>query len=256
MKYALVQDKKSTAFKGGRGKCQCCQSEMIAHCGEFMVHHWKHKSKLECDPWWENETEWHRKWKDHFPKDWQEVIHHDQSGEKHIADIKTDQGWIIEVQHSHISHEEINSRNDFYRKIIWIIDGFRLRTDYKKFYSSLIKAKHFQVKDIIIACIDSPEESKLIRNWNRHSVPVFIDFHIDNKLWLILPTNTQDIAYVAEFKKDIFIQIANKNSAQFYNIINFLLNSIRVYHLQKSGQLKYLRVPLRTFRRGRRGPRL
>ena len=51
------------------------------------------KGRRFCDPWWENETEWHRAWKDQFPADWQEIVHHAEDGEKHIADVKTDR-WL------------------------------------------------------------------------------------------------------------------------------------------------------------------
>ncbi|WP_425595275.1 competence protein CoiA family protein [Pseudophaeobacter arcticus] len=42
-----------------RGECPYCGSEMIARCGQVKVHHWAHKSTENCDPWWENETNWH-----------------------------------------------------------------------------------------------------------------------------------------------------------------------------------------------------
>ena len=42
---------------------------------------------------------------------------------KHIADIKTDSGLVIELQHSSMSLEEMQSRENFYKKMIWIIDG-------------------------------------------------------------------------------------------------------------------------------------
>ncbi len=63
-----------------------------------------------CDPWWENETEWHRKWKGNFAEEWQEVILTDGiTDEKHIADIRTPYGLVVEFQHSHI--DRLNARN-------------------------------------------------------------------------------------------------------------------------------------------------
>jgi len=67
-----------------------------------------------------------RDWKNRFPKEWQEVIHHDLSGEKHIADVKTPDGLIIEFQHSAINPEELASRESFYKNMIWVVDGQRL----------------------------------------------------------------------------------------------------------------------------------
>lgn len=124
MKYALVDGKKEEAISGARGFCVCCGAEMIAKCGNRNVKHWAHKSLKHCDTWWENETEWHRNWKSLFPKDWQEVVHYDfHTNEKHIADVKTDKGFVLEFQNSPISLNELQSRENFYKSMLWIING-------------------------------------------------------------------------------------------------------------------------------------
>ena len=132
MRFAFFKDERIEATKGAKGVCPCCGSELIAKCGEVYAHHWAHKKKCD-DHWWENETEWHRNWKNQFPKEWQEVIHRDESGEKHIADVKTSEGWAIEFQHSYLKPEERRSRNNFYNKLIWVVDGTRRKTDAKQF---------------------------------------------------------------------------------------------------------------------------
>lgn len=93
--------------------------------------HWAHSPRRRCDPWWENETEWHRGWKNHFPNGWQEVVHVDESGERHIADIKTDSGLIIELQHSSMKPEELRSRESFYGNLLWIVDGFSFKQNFR-----------------------------------------------------------------------------------------------------------------------------
>ncbi len=135
MKFALVNGEKAEAQpEMRRGTCLYCQSETIAKCGDERIEHWAHKSKVSCDLWWENETEWHRAWKNHFPKEWQEYIHTDPvTGEKHIADIKTDKGLVIEFQHSSIKSDEIKSREAFYKNMVWVVDGTRLKKDYPRF---------------------------------------------------------------------------------------------------------------------------
>mgnify|MGYP000568136416 CR=1 FL=1 len=89
MKFERLNDNRMEATKGAKGVCPCCGNDLGAKCGEVYIHHWAHKKKCD-DYWWENETEWHRNWKNKFPIEWQEVIHKDESGEKHIADVKTD----------------------------------------------------------------------------------------------------------------------------------------------------------------------
>jgi hypothetical protein len=55
---------------------------------------------LTCDHWWESETQWHRNWKNEFPESWQEIVHTSENGEKHVADVKTENGIVLEFQHS------------------------------------------------------------------------------------------------------------------------------------------------------------
>lgn len=174
MKYALVNNIKSEALKGLKGKCQCCASEVIAKCGAYRIHHWSHKKTKSCDPWWETETEWHRRWKNCYPSNWHEFLFEDaENNEKHIADIHTEHNLVIEFQHSHIDPNERVSREKFYKNMIWVVDGTRLQRDYPRFqkwangYRTAIK------KDIFI--VDSPEDV-FPKNWLNSSVPVIFDF--------------------------------------------------------------------------------
>src|SRR6266496_6003247 len=84
-------------FSGQKATCPLCNGNMIGKCGEIYVWHWQHHHDRNCDPWKEHETDWHRKWKAKFPNDWQEVII-ENNDEKHIADIKTEDGVVIEFQ--------------------------------------------------------------------------------------------------------------------------------------------------------------
>ncbi|WP_218834777.1 competence protein CoiA family protein [Burkholderia ubonensis] len=63
MQFAIVEDERREAFPGGQGVCPTCGVATIAKCGPRVMHHWAHASRRDCDPWWENETPWHREWK-------------------------------------------------------------------------------------------------------------------------------------------------------------------------------------------------
>jgi competence protein CoiA len=123
MQYALVDNERKEAFIKGKGICELCGSILIAKCGPKTIHHWAHYKIRNCDPWWENETEWHREWKNKFSEESREISHISPEGEIHRADIKTNTGIYIEVQHSNISDAERKSREEFYKNLVWIVDG-------------------------------------------------------------------------------------------------------------------------------------
>lgn len=124
MEIALVNGERTRPQPGLVGKCPACGQDALAKCGAQLMWHWAHKGRRHCDPWWENETEWHRNWKSHFPDRMHEVVLFDQdTGEKHIADLKTDRGMVIEIQHSAMPVEELRSREAFYKNMAWIVDG-------------------------------------------------------------------------------------------------------------------------------------
>lgn len=123
MQLALVNNERVEAFPNGRGHCPVCNAETIAKCGPRIMHHWAHHRIRDCDPWWENETPWHREWKNHFPVECREVSHIADDGEIHRADVKTSTGIIVEIQHSPMTDKERISREEFYQNLVWVIDG-------------------------------------------------------------------------------------------------------------------------------------
>ncbi|WP_236979976.1 competence protein CoiA [Membranihabitans maritimus] len=125
MKFALVDGCKTEASKEAMGICRCCGSGLIPKCGKIRIHHWAHKREKNCDNWWENETEWHRNWKNEFPGDWQEVVMPDpENNERHIADVyNPSKKLVIEFQNSPISIDELKSREQFYKRIIWVVNA-------------------------------------------------------------------------------------------------------------------------------------
>jgi competence protein CoiA len=157
MKFALVDNNKLEATKGLKGTCPICGSELIAKCGTVKINHWAHKGTRNCDPWWENETEWHRIWKNNFSNEWQEnILTDERTGEKHIADIRTIHGLVIEFQHSHIDPGERTKREDFYKNMVWVVDGTRLKRDYPRFLKGKEAVRLTNKQGIFL--VDFPEE--------------------------------------------------------------------------------------------------
>jgi len=67
VKLADIEGNDREAQPGLTGKCRDCGHAMVAKCGQHRVWHWAHRKSKDCDPWWEQETEWHRSWKNQFP---------------------------------------------------------------------------------------------------------------------------------------------------------------------------------------------
>lgn len=123
MLYALNQlNQKIPANPKTSGNCPYCKTELIPKCGSINIPHWAHKSVLNCDSWYEPETDWHRKWKNKFPKEQTEVVL-SLMGKKHIADyFNADTMSTVEFQNSSISIEERIERESFYPNLSWIFN--------------------------------------------------------------------------------------------------------------------------------------
>ena len=244
MRFALSNNERIEPTKGAKGLCPCCGSELVAKCGEIKVHHWSHKKKCD-DHWWENETEWHRNWKNQFPKEWQEIIQRDESGEKHIADVKTGSGWTIEFQHSPISKEERDSRDYFYNKLIWIVDGTRRKTDIEQFDNLIYHASNISNEPFILRVFDEEtlDRFRLNQEWGSSKSLVLFDFgksevryrdeyKSNEDLWLIHPS--RDRTYITSISKHSFIEMVT--SSRLDEVYKKLLNPIQTKLTEEAKQ--------------------
>ncbi|RZK44413.1 MAG: hypothetical protein EOO61_03855 [Hymenobacter sp.] len=246
MQYSIVNGLRVEAKPNLRGTCICCQKSTHSACGKLITWHWRHVNKKECDNWWESETEWHREWKSKFPEAWREVIQYDNStNEKHIADIKTNRDVVLEFQNSPISLEELLSRERFYKKMIWVVNGLHFKENFEFGYklpnpkSSFPKRFRFIGWKHTIAYdrIEYPEGSKMVellgriegipiqqfveryhtrhftfnwkkirQVWQQAQMPVFIDFN-DGVLWRVeFKTSICDSPVCSYYSKAEFIR--------------------------------------------------
>ena len=244
MRFALSNNERIEPSKGAKGLCPCCGSELVARCGEIKVHHWAHKKKCD-DHWWENETDWHRNWKNQFPKEWQEIIQRDESGEKHIADVITGSGWTIEFQHSPISKEERDSRDYFYNKLIWIVDGTRRKTDIEQFDNLIYHASNISNEPFILRVFDEEtlDRFRLNQEWGSSKSLVLFDFgksevryrdeyKSNEDLWLIHPS--RDRTYITSISKHSFIEMVT--SSRLDEVYKKLLNPIQTKLTEEAKQ--------------------
>lgn len=222
MRFAIVDNERTEAQPKLQGLCPNCSQPVIAKCGDKKVWHWAHRSTISCDSWWEPETEWHRNWKDNYPAEWQEIILFDeQTNEKHIADIRTIHDLVVEFQHSFIKSEERISREKFYKNMLWVVDGSRLKRDYARFQKCVADFKRTKQQGVYF--VDFPDEV-FPKSWLNSSVPIIFDFcglttldndEIKNTLWCLLPQKDITRAVVIGLRKRDFIQITLERNQLF-----------------------------------------
>jgi hypothetical protein len=170
----------------------------------------------DCDTWAEKETDWHRAWKNNFPVECQEFIQHDaQSGEKHIADVCTPHGLVIEFQHSHLDPPERAARERFYGNMVWVVDGTRLQRDYPRFNKGKDSLRRTNNQGYFL--ITFPEEC-FPAMWLDSSVPVIFDFRgaddsqppdaFRDALWCLLPGRAEGSAVVVGMSREEFVKVA------------------------------------------------
>jgi competence protein CoiA len=216
MKFALVDGQRQEPQRGLPGECPACRSPMIPKCGEVRTPHWAHKGRRHCDPWWENETDWHRAWKNQFPVEWQEIVHPVGDGERHIADVKTDAGWVIEFQHSHLKPEERRSREAFYKKLVWVVDGTRLKRDGAQFQKAWeegtpLPTAHWPIRRVF------SDKCRLLGEWSGSSALVLLDFGDALPLGWLVDKRPNGPVHVAPFGRAGFIELHRGTSTQDFD---------------------------------------
>lgn len=234
MKFAIVNGIREEPTPKLRGICPCCGSETIAKCGRFKIWHWAHKSRIDCDAWWENETEWHRRWKNQFPVDWQERVMRDTvAGGCHIADVYTDSGIAVEFQHSILAREELDSREAFYRNVVWVVDGSR--NEFDRTYFNVCLGGGIELEGSSVK-LTWGGRGKLFERWNVARCPVFFDFG-DGLIWKLLDYNNSSRSMRVEvyLATDLIAHLISPTSSTFepsfepLHLINQLTALHRIY---------------------------
>lgn len=221
MRFAMLNNEKIPAAPGLKGICPGCSEPVTARCGTQRIWHWAHDRKQNCDHWWEPETEWHRNWKSLFPTEWQEYIQHDvATSEKHIADIRSVHGLVVEFQYSRLDPQEREARERFYGNMVWVADGTRRKRDYERFRNGASEFKTSNKTGIFLV----PSWCKAFPvDWLKSKAPVVFDFQgnaevnppdgVREFLWCLLPEPLIDgMAIVIRLPRQQFIGIVHKQA--------------------------------------------
>ncbi|WP_146049951.1 competence protein CoiA family protein [Roseovarius confluentis] len=238
MLTALIEGIRSRPIPGAVGHCPFCNSEMIPRCGEIRVHHWAHKSKVDCDPWWEPETDWHRNWKNEFPLGWQERVFEDHdTGERHIADVYTLAGLTLEVQHSHLDPKERRAREAFYKNMLWVVDGSRLKGNRSKILGwrgALTEIFHGGQRTNLF--LTSEANELFPSDWLESSVPICFDYMGPNaetssaptRLFLLYPGSVRGRRLVEPLTRDELLRAIYSERVHISAVRSVLKNVLRL----------------------------
>lgn len=215
MKFANIEGQRREAQPGISAQCPLCGTTVVAKCGHHKVWHWAHRRAHVCDRWWEPETEWHKIWKNEFPSNWQEIIQIAPNGEKHVADVKTKGGTVIEFQHSFLETKERMAREYFYGKMVWVVDGCRRKRDADQLLKSIGPCV-YGIEPYILYVADH-QGCTLLREWNTSPVPVYFDLGRredtgELTFWRRDPISHNGRVYLSPVSRDSFLKVHRDGS--------------------------------------------
>ena len=264
MEYALVNGEKTTAIHSAKGVCLCCGADVFAKCGPQRVWHWAHKNKEECN--YSNKEvkkQWHIDWQNQFPLDWREV-RCPEDNPIHIADIKTPDELVVEFQHSYISAGDRLAREQFHTNMIWVVDGTRLKYDFKRFTKNIENMQPFIISNSEIPfslyTVNWVDEI-LPKSWLSATVPLYFDFRpekiddsesdqqksLRNLMWGFFRINQW--VFAVSMPHDCFVEYIKQNKLkEIYQYAGQLIaNSIKTPQKQVPktiNQAKVVRRPI------------
>jgi len=246
----MLGNQKLEAAPGLFGECPGCQSRVLARCGTQRVWHWAHLGKIACNFEREPETEWHRNWKNDFPVGWREVIRRAENGEKHIADVMTEHGLVIEFQHSHLHPDERVSRESFHPNMVWVVDGTRLKRTWGKFSQGQQSWRSTHWQGYFITHF--PEESFPIE-FDFSGLPEMVEYQSPKQktLWLLLPGRSEGRAVILAVSRQSFIDVARRQP-QIIDTKKILQEMADLIALQRELEYREFNRQRSVFRRGKR----
>ena len=218
MKFALVNGQRQEARPNLSGKCPNpnCDRPMVAKCGEVKIWHWAHQGSRPCgDPGWENETEWHLKWKGGISRCLgSKFVHRADDGyQAHCR--HQDRAWVGNriPTFKHQPRRAAGLAIAFYRQLcfgLWTEqDGKRDAAQFARAWSD-----GTPVGKVYPAQRLSADECALLREWSGSLAPIFFDFGDGQVLWWLLPGRLNGSAYVAQFPRNVFIHIHRSGVVQ------------------------------------------
>lgn len=228
MQFAIDENgNRIEAYQTGRAFCPTCDASVIAKCGDIKINHWAHERNCSCDGWnYEPTTQWHLDWQNYFPVEQQEVVIV-KNNEKHRADIVTNKGTVIEIQHSLIKTSDIVKREQFYDRMVWIVNAFDFLRNLEIDFTEFNVHRYF---------------GNFIHNQYGNPFKQFrIDLPPDDDLGLV-KNALEANGYVPEFTKGEPTRTYTNTRKQFDELLDKdIVNAFYAYYLTQYYQTLFLR---------------
>ena len=218
MRYASVNGVRQEAEQKLRGTCPYCDRVVFAKCGQQRIWHWSHLGKLDVILGESPRRFGIASGRTSFPQIG------GRSGRRSkwrmsCRRCQEDRGLVIEFQRSHITPDERISRENFYRNMVWVVDGTRLARDWPRFEQGYSARRQIIRPGFFITPYPALCFGKA---WVNCRVPVFVDFAGTtpiaqlpdarrHPLWCMLPGRVDSYAVVFAHSRQDFVDQALHN---------------------------------------------
>jgi competence protein CoiA len=102
------------------------------------------------------------------------------------------------------TRDERESRESFYPKMVWVVDGQRRARDRAQFFASLRAGRVVNREPLIVS--DPSKEGALLRDWGASRAPVYFDFGDSEPLWRLNPCGPSGVAYLSSVVRTEFLR--------------------------------------------------
>jgi hypothetical protein len=201
-------------------KAYCKNGHELCGCqGEHNLWYFRHVHAFDIQ---NNVTEWHAEWQRHFTHT--EIWFTMKEGQhKHRRADIVEGNYVLEIQHSDISKEEVDNRNHDYalheKQVFWVIDGSNasingdvLTLDSTWKWDSFLNCEYIYINHMDNVYKISPN---LVKSLTVHVIPV-------NKQVWIDSIKTQLVEYETPLQHTIYLKQQGAGNGKTWGIIKML----------------------------------
>ncbi|MCE9658085.1 MAG: hypothetical protein K8R60_05960 [Burkholderiales bacterium] len=146
--------------------------------------------------------------------------------------MKTERGYVLEFQHSPLDPQERRAREDFYQRMVWVIDGTRRSRDRSQLLRAVedattISSEIWRLRGFLDDCA-------FLRDWHGSRTQVVFDFGED-VLWFVFPANGR--VYIATFPRGGFIEFHRTGAGEFVQFYPKLVQAVTADIAREQGLL-------------------